>query len=230
VAAGRKTVPMVLTPYKRPELSSRDMERFLGQWVGDLRYPNGLDLTMVCRFEKTEDGKLVLIANAPDMGGNEMLISDLLVEGNRLDFKMPAFQLEYTGELTPEGIVGKLKAPDDNGTDFYLVWGEYRPAVIRLDITTEEMNKLRGRWVGELGTISVVFRFEQDSKGNSVIFFDIPAQNVTGGRIFKASITNDTLHLAAPGMEYKGKITGDTIDGSLTPMNQNPVPLVVTKE
>jgi hypothetical protein len=204
---GWKAVPMVLTPYKRPELNNRDMERFLGQWIGDLTYPNGLDLTFVCRFEKTEDGKLVLFMSTPDMGGNEVLISDLLVEGNRLNFKMPGVQLEYAGELTPEGIVGKMRAPDNNETDFNLVRGEYRTAVIRLDITAEEMKKLSGRWVGSLGTISVIFRFEKDSQGNSVIFLDIPERGMTGGRIVKASITNDTLHLAMPGTEYTGKIT-----------------------
>ena len=33
-----------------------------------------------------------------------------------------------------------------------------------------------------------------------------------------------------PGLEYTGKLTGNTIDGSVTPMGQGPIPLAVTKE
>jgi hypothetical protein len=227
---GNNAVPMILTPYKRPEPSSRDIAKVLGHWVGKVTYPDGLLITGVCRFEKTAGGKLAGFANSPDSGGVDTPITDILIEGNQLRFRIPAIQAEYTGELTPEGIVGNLRAPGNYESAWNMVKGEYRPSIIRLDIPSEEMKKLLGRWVGKLGTVSVVFRFEQNSGGESTGFIDIPEQNVKGMRIFKASLIDGSLFLKTMGMEYTGKMAGSKIDGAVTPMGQNPIPLVLIKE
>jgi hypothetical protein len=227
---GGNSIPMLLTPYKRSEPGSRDIAGVLGHWVGKVTYLDGLVLSLVCRFEKTEDNKLALFIDAPEMGGAVLPTADLMIEFNRINFRIPAIQAEYTGELTPEGIVGSLRAPGNYESDWNMVRGEYRPSIIRLDIPSEDMKKLQGRWAGRLGPVSVIFRFEHNVNGAGSIFVNFQEQDSKGIRVMKASLADGSLFLKFPGMEYTGKITGNSIDGTLTPLDQDPIPLVMTKE
>jgi hypothetical protein len=229
---GDHAVPMILKPFTRPKLSSRDTDRLLGEWVGMGPNSEGFVVGVICRFEKTGNGELVGFVDFPDAGVFKSPIADIWIDKNQLRFRFPLIQAEITGELTSESIVGSMKSPGEEAEAIELVKGKkYRPSLIKLDLNAEEMKKLLGRWVARLGPVTIIFRFEQNSDGEGAIFVDVPEQNVNGMRIYKASFVDNTLFMKGLGVEYTGTLSGNTISGTVTALGQpNPFPLAVTKE
>jgi len=70
---------------------------------------------------------------------------------------------------------------------------------------------------------------ERNAAGKSVIYIDIPQQNVKAMPVLKASLADGSLVLKIAGGEFRGKLEGNKINGTLKAQNQN-IPLVLTKE
>jgi hypothetical protein len=229
---GNQAVPMILKPFTRSKPSSQDADRLLGEWVSIVPIEDRFATGIICRFGKTPNGELVGFVDFPDAGVVKSPIADIWMDGNQLRFQFPLIQAEIAGELTSKSIVGSMKIQGENADTIELVKGKkYRPSVIRLGITPEEMKKLLGRWVARLGPVTIIFRFEQNSDGEGAVFIDVPEQNVSGLRIYKASLVDNTLFLKGLSVEFTGTLSGNTISGTMTAMGQpNPFPVVVTKE
>ena len=227
-----KAVLMVLTPFKRSRPASQDMDRLLGEWVAMGSNEDEYVAAIICRFEKTADGELAGFADIPDGGMLNSPIADIWMDGNQLRFRIPMTQIEITGELSSDSIVGTIAAPDEEAGGIELVKGKrYQSQAIRLDLTAEDMNKLLGRWVANLGPVTIIFRFEQKSDGIRAGFIDVPEYGVQGMRIYEASLVDGTLSLKSTGVEYTGTYNGNTISGTMTAMGQpGPFPVTVTKE
>jgi hypothetical protein len=107
----------------------------------------------------------------------------------------------------------------------------YEPPITQIEIPDEAMKTLLGKWIGKLGTVSVIFRFERNAAGVKAIFVDSPEQSLKGMPVIKASLVDGNLVLKFKEDQYSGKISGNKIEGSLKINNgQATVPLPVTKQ
>jgi hypothetical protein len=201
------------------------LEPLLGNWIGKMNAQ-----TVVFRFERLNGGYLGAYLDLPDQGVSSVLVTDVILEKNKIRFKIPIPRGEYEGQLTAEGILGNLKQKGFDGT-LNLVKGKFKPPSTKVDISAEGMKQLLGCWQGKFGPISVIFRFEQNAEGEFAVFVDSPDQGATGMPATTASLVDGNLSLtfASVKAEYGGKLIGDKIDGIWTQSGQT-FPLSVTRQ
>jgi hypothetical protein len=217
------TFPLVLTPYQKPSAAS--LKPLLGEWVSKLKPTEDMTITVVFHFENTKDGKFIATFDQPEQGGMGLEISDVVLEGNQVSFKIPIANGDYKGTLSGNyKVSGRELAMN-------LVRGKYQAPETHIDLSADSMKLLAGRWVGKLGPISLVFRFERNAAGKPVAFIDSPDQKAMGLPVSKASMTdgNLLLELSSLGLKYSGKVSSDKLDGTLTQGGRD-IPLPMIKE
>jgi hypothetical protein len=211
-------------------VAQADQQTLLGEWVGKLQPTADISLSVVFRYELDKDGKYVAFLDSPDQGAKGIPITDVVLEGKQLSFKVPAVQGEYSGQVAGETISGTFK---QYGRDTALNFtkGKYVASATPVEIPAGAMDTLLGRWTGKLGPLSLVIRFERDAEGKAKILLDSPDQGATGIPVSKASLKDGALSLGVPsiGGEYSGKLNGNTIEGTWKQMG-NSTPLTLTKE
>ncbi|MBN1567352.1 MAG: hypothetical protein JXA73_05870 [Acidobacteria bacterium] len=227
-----KAVSMVLTPFKRSKPAGRDMDRLLGEWASINTTREGFPLRTVYRFRKADNGSLIGFLDYPDAGVINTQIVDILLQNDQLRFGVPLISVQYSGRFTDKGIEAQVAYPDGTtGKVFLIKDKKYDPPVIRLGLSPKVRETLKGRWTANLGTATIIFRFEQNSGGEFAGFFDIPESNVKGMQIYKASLVDGALLLKSLGMNFSGTLSGNTISGTMTgALDHSSVPLAVTKE
>jgi hypothetical protein len=222
------TFPLVLTPYKKPDVSS--LKPLLGEWVSKLKVTEGMIITVVFHFEYAKDGKFVSTFDQPDQGAKGLEISDVVLEGNQVSFKIPVASGEYKGTLVKNTIAGIYKV---SGRELAmdLVKGKYQAPTAQIDLSADAMKLLLGRWTGKIGPLTMVFRFERNATGQSAVLIDVPEQKAVGLAVGKATLIDDTLSLDVPAVfgKYVGKLSGDKIDGTWS-QNKQDIPLSLIKE
>ncbi len=220
--------PLVLTPYTKPDQAST--KPLLGEWVGKLKVTEDLSYNIVFRYETTKNGKYAAFLDSPDQGAKGIPVTDVLLEGKQVSFKVPAIQGEYAGEFSGKSITGSWKQPGFEGA-LDLAKGKFQAPVAKIEISAEDMKELLGKWVGKVGPLTLVVRFEQNAAGKNAIFIDSPDQGASGIPVSEAALVDDTLSLtvAAVGGKYSGKLSGNKIDGAWTQLGKD-TPLLLTKE
>lgn len=211
-------------------VAQTDQKSLLGEWVGKLKINEAMSLTIVFRYEIDKDGKYAAFLDSPDQAAKGIPASDVLIDGKQVSFKVPAVQGEYTGQLAGDNISGTWKQPTFEGA-LVLTKGKYQAPENQVDISADTMKLLLGRWLGKVGPLSIVLRFEQNAAGKPIILLDSPDQGARGIPVAKAALKDGTLSLnvTAVGGEYSGKLSGNTIDGTWTQLG-NSTPLFLTKE
>jgi len=221
------TLPLVLTPYKKPDASS--LKPLLGEWVSRLKVTEELSVLVVYDFEYTKDGKLVSTFDQPDQGIKGYEISDVSLEGNHVRFRIPIANSEYNGTLSNNTITGIYKV---SGRELpqVLKKEKYQAVPAQIDISADAMKLLSGRWVGQITNLTIVVRFERDTAGKPTVFLDSPDQGVNGLLVAKAAMTDSTLTLDIPKVvgKYSGKLNADKIEGTWTQLG-NSMPLTLVK-
>lgn len=227
-----KAVPMVLTPFKRSRPANQDMDRLLGEWASINTTREGLSLRTVYRFRKADNGSLIGFLDYPDAGVINTQIVDIFLQNDQLRFGVPLISVQYSGRFTDKGIEAHVAYPDGTTGEVVLIKDKkYDPPVIRLGLSPEVRKTLQGRWTANLGTATIIFRFEQGPGGEFAGFFDVPESNVEGMRIYKASLVDGALLLNSLGMNFSGTLSGNTISGTMTGvLDHSSVTLAVTKE
>ncbi len=222
------SIPLVLTPYKAPSASS--LKPLLGEWVSKLKVTEQMIIAVVFHFEYAKDGKFTATFDQPEQGAKGLAISDVALEGDQVSFKIPIASGEYKGTLGKNTITGIYKV---SGTELKmdLVKGKYQAPPSTIDLSADAMKLLLGRWVGKLGSLSLVFRFERDATGKSAVFIDSPDQGANGLPVAKASWINGELTLEVPSVvgKYSGKLSGDKLDGTWNQLGKD-MPLSLAKE
>jgi hypothetical protein len=219
--------------YQAPPLDmpAEAVNMLVGQWAGRANVPGDIIYTIVLRFEKTKDGKLLAVSDCPEQGSRGTALTDVTLKGDQFSFKLPLPGLEYTGKLANNSISGTCKIRGKQYELNLTKGAKFEAQIPQVNISDEAMKKLLGRWNGKLSVISVVFRFERAPGGKNVVFIDSPEQSIKNQPALKASVVNDTLSLKTAGAEYNGKIVGNKIEGSLKPVDQEVfIPLPMTKE
>jgi len=214
------------------DIKVEDINRLLGKWVGKMKTSldaNADNLTIILRFEKTKEGKLVAFTDSPEQGGYGIALADVVLKGNQFSFRLPPTNGVYSGQLSGNSITGVYTV---NGIklDLTVIKGAtVAPPVSQVDIPAEAMNKLLGRWNGNMGQVVLIFCFEKSAAGKNAVWLDIPVQNVKKMPVLKASMIEDKISLRIAGAEYSGKLNGNKIDG-LFKQNGQTIPLLLTKE
>ena len=225
LAKGKYQVPGI-------DMPAEDMNKLLGQWAGRMKMgqdPNADTATVIFRFEKTKDGKLMAFSDSPEQGSYGRAMTDVTFKNDELIIKLPGTSGGYTGKLSGNSIAGTFVIAGMK-LDLTVTKGaKFPPPVAQIDLPADLMTKLLGRWSGNLGTLTPTFRFERNAAGKNAVFIDIPQQNIKSAPVLKASLVDGSLVLKIVGAEYTGKLEGNKINGTLKSQSQN-IPLSLTKE
>ena len=208
------TLPLVLTPYKTPPVSS--LKPLVGDWIGKLsQQPGGEGVTAVFHFEISKDGKFNASVSIPDQGQSGIPVSDVVLERDEVSFKIAGGAADYAGKLIGNKIDGAFK---QGGAEIKLnlTRGKYEaPAYV---IPAEGIKRLAGAWSGNSGPnkLMIVFRFEKAPGGKLAVFMDVPIQGARGVIARDFTLQGDEITIKLPGASgdiYKGQISGSSIKG-----------------
>jgi hypothetical protein len=210
------TIPLVLTPYKKPELSS--LKPIVGEWVTKLKASEELILVVVFHFEFTKDGKFVATFDQPEQGAKGLALSDVALEGDQVSFKIPIASGEFNGTLKGNSITGVYRV-QERKYDLTLVKGKYQGPTF--DMPAEAMNRLLGQWAGRVdvpGDIvyTLTIRFEKTKDGKLAAFSDCPEGATYNSSLTNVSLKGDELSFKSlhPAGEFTGKLGANSIPGS----------------
>ena len=213
------TLPLVLTPYKKPVAGS--FKPLLGEWSGKLTVPGITSLAIIFRFEMAKDGTIAAFMDVPDQNARGIAVSDLKLEGDQVSLRIPAAGIEYSGQLSGNNIKGTFK---QSGASFELNLAKGKYQVPGIDMPAEDMNKLLGQWAGRVkvgedsitDTATVILRFEKTKDGKLAAFSDSPEQGQYGHPLTDVTLKGDQLIINLPGTGggYTGKLSGNTIAGT----------------
>ena len=78
-----------------------DSQQIIGVWAGELKVP-GTTLKVVVKIDQGKGGELSGGLDSPDQGAFDIPISEIILEGKTLSFKVPAVNGEYKGEISPD--------------------------------------------------------------------------------------------------------------------------------
>jgi hypothetical protein len=229
------TLPLVLSRYEQPQLSKADAETLIGTWHGKPAPPASA-LTFVYRFKQDSKGGLQGSLSVPEQGGTELPMSDITFANNKLTFKVPAVQGEYTATHANGVLTGYWKQAASQlpppGLAVSLKKGDYAPAVHALKLSPEAFADLNGVWRGKLGPISLTMRFEITPNGQTIVgFIDSPDQAAMGIPITEATFERRklTIKVASVMAEYTGTLSGKAIAGKWKQAGMEN-PLTLTKQ
>lgn len=223
---GGQEIPLVLKKGGKAQIDLLDLSKasfdiLSGPWNGKLDIPQGplKTITVVLRFEKTTQGDIVGFMDAPDQGRSGLPITGASVVDGAFNFKISGAQVEYQGQLSDDGMVGEWK---QMGRGLPLTLKKGKAQIKKLSLSRTAIEQLSGRWEGRVdtqqGTLRVVFRFERTDQGDALGYVDSPDQGSTNVPISEAQLEDGNFTLKVSGLmvEYKGKLSGDTITGQLT--------------
>ena len=227
------TLPLVLTPYKKPEAGS--FKPLLGEWFGKLTVPGITSLSIIFRFEIAKDGTMAAFMDVPDQNTKGIAASDVKLDSDQVSLKIPAAGIEYTGQLSGNNIKGTFK---QGGASFDLNLAKGKYQVPAIEMPAEDMNKLLGQWAGRMkmsqdpnaDVATVIFRFEKTKDGKLAAFSDSPEQGSHGRALTNVILKGDEFIIKLPGTTggYTGKLSGNSITGTFTASGMK-MDLTVTK-
>jgi hypothetical protein len=222
-------LPLVLTPYQKPQLSKAAITTLTGSWNGPLGTPQP-SLTFLMDFKPDDKGELVGTLKFAEAPVPIPPFSDIQFSDNKLvaNVKMPGgipaqFMASYAnGTLTGVWRAGNPLAPPA-GVPLVLKKGTYVAQVHVLKLTSEAFGQLTGTWNGNLQTtgpqgpvtLPVVMRFETNKNADMVGFLDSPSQKVIGVAITEVTLDAGKVVIKIPTLqgEYDATLSGNTMTG-----------------
>jgi hypothetical protein len=215
------TLPLILTPYKKPEISS--FKPLLGEWVGELMPPGGPKITAVFHFQISKDGKFTGSADIPEQGQSGIPLSNVVLEGDEVTLKIAGGQADYAGKLIGNKIEGAVKQAGQE-MKMTLTKGKYE--IPGAALPPEDMKRLMGLWLGKYGqggpTHITVWKFEKRTDGKLKGTAAAPEATAQVLPITDLSLKGDQLALKIPGAgaEFTGKLTDESLSGTLKARGQ----------
>lgn len=225
------SIPLVLVPYEAPVLSAADIALLSGQWVGKLAAPVG-ELTIVFNLEPDANGGLAGSIDSPDQGARGIEISNIEFTDGALSFRVPRIRGEYQAAVEGDAMTGTWSQGQPQPLPLNMTRGEFTPTVASLNLTTEEMDELRGTWSGTLttpnGSLDIAIRFEDLEGGGSAGYLDVPAQGIDGMPLSTVGYADDkrlTVAILSIGAAFAGDVSGNEAVGEWT---QGPAAIPLT--
>jgi hypothetical protein len=184
-----------------------------GTWQGKLATSPNEKLMIQFVFTKQADGSYKAILNSPDSGGiKNVPATAVKLTGSKLDIDVASLSGSYSGTVAKGSITGEWK---QQGSSFPLVLSPYKAP------EPSTFKPLLGEWVGKLNApgatnLAIVFRFETTKDGKFAAFMDVPDQNARNLALNDVTLEDNqvSLKFAAAGIEYVGKLSGNSINGT----------------
>lgn len=139
----------------------------VGDWIGKLTTPGGVELTLAAHIRKAADGTLEGYAESPDQSPVALAMADVAAADGSLRFEMPMVKAKFAGKWDPAAgaWVGAL---NQNGADMPLSLARglppARPVVAGLD----------GDWSGLIaapqGELRILLNVKTDAAGTLALF------------------------------------------------------------
>lgn len=224
------TFPLSLSPYEKPRLSKKDIEKLLGTWQGKISV-SGISVTHVFRFEMSEKGELAGFLDFPDYGTSGIKVTEMGMSNGNFVFKIPADNQEYKGKFTDNEITGAIGTYGMSSYPLTLKKGNDASMIYKLILSKENTKLLLGKWTGKLGPSNLTFRFERTKDGDFAGYMDSHAQGAKGTPITEANVKDEKLTLKVAGVngEFKGKMSAEKLEGEWTQQGMKK-PLSLIKE
>ena len=202
---------------------SRDaMEKINGEWHGELKGPDGTVL-YIFRFGQNGAGEYVGFADNPYYSDFNAPITEAVLDGDKLEFKVPNLLMTVSGSLTGNHIKAslKIKHPYTGTFPISLDKGHYEIPDLSCNLPKEAVEKLMGTWNGHLNppgmTMENIFHVATRADGKVYCYYDNPTLGFYGsimvnklwddGRMaFETVFPNDA--------EFKANLSGNRISGA----------------
>ncbi len=202
-----------------------------GTWQGRLEVAPSRTIAIHFVIATAPDGGYSVVVTSPDSGAiKNMRAASVTFVDTRLTIDVPALSGGYAGTLRNGILEGEWS---QEGAKLPLSLRPYYIAVANyLDLPTTGRKQLKGRWSGMLNGLAVVVRFETDTQGRTLGFFDSPQQNIGNVPITKAKFAGTKLTFGmAFGAKYTGKLADNKLTGEWTQAElPSPLPLALTRE
>lgn len=236
------TLPLMLSPYEKPQMSKAEMEMLSGSWHGQLKIPRSV-FTFVVRFKPADRGELGGSLAVLEQGGAQIPLSDVDFANGRLSFKVPLVRGEYSGTFANGTFTGTWNqggaGNPAEGPPLVLQKGEIGPPVFALKLSLPAFVALSGDWDGTLQitppqgqqvSLPVVLHIRTNENADMVGFFDSPNQHASGIPVTDATSSAGKVVLKVAGLnaEYHADLSGNTLVGQWT-QGPNTIPLTLKK-
>ncbi len=224
-----QSLPLVLVPAVTAELSDEFKARLVGRWQGSLTVP-GATLTIEMNFEVAEDGQVTGNMRSPDQTPAKFSIRDVIVSETDIRLNVPQVNGSYTGKFEDEAIVGEWS--QGQGFPLTLTKSAFDPREYALELSDEARALVMGAWFGHLstpvGSIAVVYRFEQAGEDMIRGYMDSPDQGGAGIPIKTVTLADGGITIAMGIATFKGTVEAGKLVGELN-QGQSNLPLTLDK-
>jgi hypothetical protein len=237
------SLPLVLSPYQKPQLSKAAINILQGSWNGRLGVPQP-DLTFLIELKPDGTGLTGSLTFA-EQPVKVAPYSDIQFTDNKLvmNIQMPAgipgqYTVTYAnGTLTGVWRAGNPLGPPA-GVPLVLKKGVYVAQVHVLKLSAEAFGLLAGAWKGDLHpagssgpTLPVVLRFETNKNADMVAFMDSPSQGAVGIAVTDATFASGkvVIKVGSAAGEYDATVTGNSMNGEWK-QGPNALPLTLTRK
>ena len=190
-------------------------EQLTGEWHGQLKTPRSM-VHVAFRFKTTEKGEFLGFYDLPDGNQKDLQIYEAnLSDDGKLNLKIAGIAFE--GELKGDEYTGKW-TQQRRHTPVTMKKGKYVPPVYKLDQPKEIRELLSGEWIGEMGNLTVVLRFENTKEGDFLGFVDSPDQRALSIPITEMEFKENNITAQVPhvGGVFKGKLAENEMTGEWT--------------
>jgi hypothetical protein len=232
--------PLVLNPYRTPQMSKADRDIIVGTWSGPLR--QSIPRTLVLRFKAGEQGDLQGSFAVPEQGSNEFPVAEAEFASGELTFKLPVVQGEFTARYASGVLEGVWKQPGGppQGLPVTLKKGEVAASASVLKFSGASVAPLLAEWHGTLKmknsqgeeiSLSLLMWFGTDQRADLIGFINSSSQGMKNVPVTEASLDGSKFaaKLGTIGAEYRGELSGRTIKGEWIQGPQR-VPLTFTRQ
>ena len=179
--------------------------RLRGQWFGQL----GSAITVVFRFQDNANGEFGAYLDSPDQGRNNVPVSAITLEGEKLLINIDGFDSVFSGTLIDGVIKGDMKQGDQINV-VTMKRGVYVAPKIELPNAIAE--QLMGNWEGIAGNTKLVFRFMRKANNELQAVLDIPSERLYNLPLSDFKTDGNKLQFIVKGIggEFDGEIKPST--------------------
>jgi len=232
------SLPLVLSPYQKPQMSKADRDTLLGTWSGPVKLPGG-SLTFVLRLNADQGGEVRGTMAVPEQGANEFPMSDIEFAANKLTFKIPQVRGEFSGTYANGSLDGQWSQGGPQPLHVMLKKGDYVAAPVALKLTNEQFVALDGNWEGTIEVTTpqgqhvsqpIVLIIHTDEQANQVGFIENPKVHAKVP-VTEVTLTGKKLHVRVAGLqaEYDADLSGNQLTGQWA-QGPGKFPLTLTRK
>ena len=228
------TVPLTMekgkfeNPYAL-SLTTEEMKRLNGEWHGVLKYPAG-PMLFIIRFGQNGAGEYVGLVDRPYYSDYNAPITEAVLDGDKLEFKVPNINIAVRGTLAENSIRAyvtnkTLRFNPYVGTfPITLERGHQEIPDLSCNLPKDAVKKLLGTWTGYIdppgSRMENIFHVERRADGKIYCYHDNPTMGFYGSIMINKSWDDGRMNFQTifpTNTDFKAHLSGNTISGSWHP-------------